>query len=98
MEIIDTRDGRTFKGDDDVSASPFPQMFDDVKQVAVDIVVCGQEALRLRGRAPVDQVGVEAGFNVVCDDTPASGEVVVLLAGVFEFVHALGSFRREPGV
>ena len=93
MEIIDTRDGRTFKGDDDVSASPFPQMFDDVKQVAVDIVVCGQEALRLRG-----QVGVEAGFNVVCDDTPASGEVVVLLAGVFEFVHALGSFRREPGV
>jgi hypothetical protein len=50
---------------------PFPQMFDDIKQVAVDIVVGGQEALSPRGRAPVDQVGVEAGFNVVCDDTPA---------------------------
>jgi len=50
-------------------------MFDDVKQVAVDIVVRGQEALRPRGRAPVDQVGVEAGFNVVCDDTPAFLEI-----------------------
>src|SRR5271157_695124 len=44
---------------------PFPQMFDDVKQVAVDVVVRGQEALRPRGRAPVDKVGIEASFNVV---------------------------------
>src|SRR5580693_3110693 len=54
---------------------PFPQIFDDVKQIAVDIVVRGQEALRPRGRAPVDQVGVEAGFNVVCHDTPAFLEI-----------------------
>ena len=50
-------------------------MFDDVKQIAVDIIVRGQEALGPRGRAPVDQVGVETGFNVVCDDTPAFLEI-----------------------
>ncbi len=50
-------------------------MFDDVQHVAVDIVVGGQEALRPRGRAPVDQVGVEAGFNIVCDDAAAFLEI-----------------------
>ena len=54
---------------------PFPQMFDDIVQVAVDIVVRGQEPLRPRGRAPVDQVGVESGFDEVRHDAAAFLEI-----------------------